>query len=359
MTTTTGTRPLDDRQLGKLAVRDRVSALSHLHDLHGGVRIGLELMGISHGPVPQEQVEIADAIRHRMIGDLSDCETFLGDAEMCQLLNAAAPSYPSTRMFLTDIPAPTGLAWFADPITDPTTSPATGPGAADRRTGGDEDDYPLRAVSWSMIPLSDPADWDYEWKTPAIRAEGRFAVTLTAFTDTRNIPNPDGVPAARLPRIYPTSSVLWEVDAEDGGSFWGGSNHELAQTARAPYVKTIMAYWAIMRQRLTQQITTVVKPHPRDVANATRGRRREISGDVHVIRMRPRTRRYRYTEYQRSGNRPDWQVQWFVRPHWRSVRHAGGEIKPVLIASYLKGPEGKPLIGGERVLLPPKPSDAV
>jgi hypothetical protein len=42
--------------------------------------------------------------------------------------------------------------------------------------------------------------------------------------------------------------------------------------------------------------------------------------------------------------------QWIVRGHWRQQWYPAREVhRPVWIAPHIKGPEGAPLIGGEKV----------
>jgi hypothetical protein len=359
----TATQADQDRRLGNRCVRDRVSALRHLHHKARGLQVGLEHMGITSGPVTQEQIEFADAIREKMFEQLADCETFIGDAQICQILNASADSYPTAHVYLTDVLAPTGLVYFVNPIADPDIR-----ATAEPRPPGADINCPIRAMSWSLLGLreSGPDQTDLptgrversEWEREVIHAKGKFVLVITAYTDIGNIPNPDGVPRSKLPTIYPHSSVLWELDADDGGNMWGGTEAELARLGRAPYVKILMAYWAIMRQRLTQATRTVVRPHPREVPYK-QGRPVDLNLAVHVVRLRPRTR-YKYTEHDGANyNRPHWRVQWWVRSHWRRrVDHRTGETKPALmILSYRKGPDDKPMIGAERIYLPPKGLD--
>lgn len=361
------TRAQADLALGKRTVRDRTSALACLHHQSKGLQVGLEHMGIHQGPVTDEQIRMADDIRWKMIEQLSHCETFIADQDVCHLLNTAGTAYPAAHMFLTDILAPTGMVYFQDPIDDP-----------DDRPYEVDVDYPLRAMTWSLMALRDPAvdpvhsrgqgiygsaiekaaNDRADWEREVIRAQGRFAIVITAYTDTKNIPNPDRVPASKMPTIYPIASVLWEVDAADGGQFWG-SDEEQAQLGRAPYVKILMAYWAIMRQKLTQATLTVIKPHPRDITYS-KGRTVNFNPDVHVVRMKPNKTRHKYIEHGGANyNRPNWAVQWWVRAHWRrQIDKNTGETKPaLLINSYLKGPPDKPMIGSERVYLPPSPKD--
>src|SRR5688572_11819482 len=101
-----------DLALAKRCVRDRVSVLRHLHHPAKGLQVGLEHMGFTTGPVSQDQLAEADAVRWTMIGQLSDCETFAGDEQVCALLNANGSSYPTAHMYLTDILAPTGMVYF-------------------------------------------------------------------------------------------------------------------------------------------------------------------------------------------------------------------------------------------------------
>jgi hypothetical protein len=47
----------------------------------------------------------------------------------------------------------------------------------------------------------------------------------------------------------------------------------------------------------------------------------------------------------------DYHHQWVVRGHWRNQPYkTQGIVRPIWIAPHSKGPEGAPLLGGERVL---------
>jgi hypothetical protein len=50
-----------------------------------------------------------------------------------------------------------------------------------------------------------------------------------------------------------------------------------------------------------------------------------------------------------DGDR-EYHHQWIVRGHWRQQWHPKRQVhRPVWIAPHIKGPEGAPLIGGEKV----------
>jgi hypothetical protein len=46
----------------------------------------------------------------------------------------------------------------------------------------------------------------------------------------------------------------------------------------------------------------------------------------------------------------DYQHQWVVRGHWRQQWYPSRNVhRPIWITPHIKGPEGAPLLGGERV----------
>jgi hypothetical protein len=52
----------------------------------------------------------------------------------------------------------------------------------------------------------------------------------------------------------------------------------------------------------------------------------------------------------RGDGAREYQHQWIVRGHWRQQWYPKRQVhRPVWIAPHIKGPEGAPMIGGEKV----------
>jgi hypothetical protein len=335
------------------AMRCRLSVLANLDRPDRGKRLALELMDVPEMLANPNHLLNAELIRQQLLAMLGQAETFIAPPEMCGMLNAVkedgtsvAMSYPGETLRVRDIISPNGMIYFTDPIADPT---------------GQHDLHPIRAMSWSVATGDDPA---IRFLDPP---PGAMMLTLIGYCDTRILPSrihldkPMGpLELQENPRIYPVSPVVWQVGVKGGGLFWEEEGEEVqaqARTLRLPYIKTLLAWWAIMRQRLTEMHEPVVRSHPKELQRALR-RRPTLNTDLHVIRLRPR-RRYKYTEHGGANyNKIDWRSAWTVRSHWREdwrARQRGEEDQYTLVPSHVKGPWDKEVRGVERAFLPPLP----
>jgi hypothetical protein len=107
------------------------------------------------------------------------------------------------------------------------------------------------------------------------------------------------------------------------------------------YVSQDMTAWLLM-----QQPVTTVADATFDRAERRRlARQRLDDRPVRVINLR---RRAASTIAGQSDR--EYHHQWIVRGHWRDQWYASrGVHRPVWIAPHVKGPEGAPMLGGEKV----------
>lgn len=99
---------------------------------------------------------------------------------------------------------------------------------------------------------------------------------------------------------------------------------------------------------------SIVEAEPRKIDRASRRRFQKLKmnaaaeHDVRVVTLRRRYQRQDHDDADREH--VEWSCQWIVRGHWRQQwyprlqRHQAKYVMP-----YVKGPEDKPLKGGERV----------
>lgn len=106
-------------------------------------------------------------------------------------------------------------------------------------------------------------------------------------------------------------------------------------------VRTVRSVWLLMQQPLA----SVTEATP-DRASAKRIRRAGLEpAPVRVIELR----RPKGSGARSDGTR-DFIHQWIVRGHWRQQWYPARQVhRPVWIAPHIKGPEGAPMIGGEKV----------
>ncbi|WP_158827763.1 hypothetical protein [Streptomyces sp. NRRL S-118] len=106
-------------------------------------------------------------------------------------------------------------------------------------------------------------------------------------------------------------------------------------------VTTLRAAWLLMVQPLAD--CSEVPP-----SRAIRKRLRRINNEPASVRLID-LRRPKIGNAHGSGNR-DYHYQWIVRGHWRQQWYPVRQVhRPVWIAPHVKGPEGAPLLGGEKV----------
>ena len=307
-----------DRFLANKAAENRQELINYFHRPEG-LNTVLELMHLLGTEITREQYTTANAIQRRMAEDLEEAELFISTDELTDLLSEMAPSYPAMVMHPSDIFTPTGLIYFAEPIT-----------VANAK---------VRAVGWSTTDMSEHPSY----------GKDSYVMCVIPYIDAcshSNIP-------PRRPRLYPVSSVLWRVGRVDGG------HAELATNMSdftVPCVKLLLTFWAILRERLTiaETIRTKVPTKLRKVA--AKNQIQMPAEGVRIIRLR---RSPQISAMPSSGQRTvERHHSWVVRGFWRNQYYPStNEHKPKLILSHFRGPRDKPLLGKDRIFLPPKPID--
>lgn len=230
------------------------------------------------------------------------------DQAFSALVNAAAPSMPNAPLAEHDLPDPYGVMLFSEPLPDP------------RYNGA-----PVRYMAvWLPYQIESGGG-------------GMMTVWFANGADTAQQAGWDPQVLATYPAYAPAL-----VTCSDFGTVF--RDEELAADAprEAALIRYLLATWNLQRQRLTT--TRIVRP------DRASGRRLDRSGDltdraVRVINLR--------IPDPSEGDRPsdrEFRHQWIVRGHWRQQWYPSiDDHRPVWIAPHIKGPEGAPLLGGEKV----------
>lgn len=141
----------------------------------------------------------------------------------------------------------------------------------------------------------------------------------------------------KLQPAYVLVDVITLLFAPEGSElqFWAMTDEQVV------YLRSFLATCHLMRQQLAE--TDVTEP-PRAIR-----RRHERAGlqppEIRVIRLRRSQRRETTGESRR-----DWRHRWVVRGFWRNQWYPSIQShRPKWIESYVKGPKGAPLLGGEKV----------
>jgi len=245
-------------------------------------------------------------------------------------LQAATPSLEDLDISEHDLPANMGLVSFAQPIRVDRNYGQTTPISGALWFRWQSSNLDIVTVCW----LTDRYSPDFVWflgadGTPANPTFGHGCRRVTA-EDWYNaedfrlaIHGMDNLPVGELD---PSATIT------DEGSLVGGMRSDRA---------VLKAIWLLMSQSLAEVETVKVGPPPQRRRGPALPR-----PEVRVIKLR--------RPAGASGGAADgreWQHRWMVRGHWRMQPWGPNRerVRPVWIAPHLKGPEGKPMLGGEKV----------
>lgn len=143
---------------------------------------------------------------------------------------------------------------------------------------------------------------------------------------------------AMLGRLIAYPETLFTLDTEiDYERAWDGERLGQDDT-----LAILLTTWLLMQQQLAD-VSEV------DPDRATRKRLRRIgqeSAPIRVIELR----RPKHTSSEPGESGRNYTHRWITRGHWRQQWYPARQVhRPVWIAPHVKGPEGAPMIGGEKV----------
>lgn len=247
-------------------------------------------------------------------------ELFHVNDQMTHLAKAASESLPEFQIQRDDLPAPNGFIAFAEPLATVDFGEPAVPSS-------------IRAACWSMYTLRGVT---YLWIKFYSDRESWLPATAKAV----------GMSDREL--TY-NRRILSQLTPMLGGDCLGpmgsGSPGKPINATELGFryaAKVIRAAWLLMQQPLAS--TADVHPDRASCKRLTRAGHEPAS--VRVIELR-RTQR---TTSAHSETGREYHHQWIVRGHWRQHWYPKRQVhRPVWIAPHIKGPEGAPLIGGEKV----------
>ncbi|MFD4547277.1 hypothetical protein [Streptomyces sp. NPDC058466] len=236
----------------------------------------------------------ASVLASHAVQGARDGEMYHVSSDMTELAMSAAGSLPEFEVSPEDFPSPVGLMLLG------------GPGL----TAAGE----LAAVQGLVWFCGAHSAWFYP-----VRA------TAEVFTDRKHR-------AQMLGRVGKLIT-LGDAAACQYGRTLPSSNTTFA-------LQVFRTAWLLMQQTLA--LATDVEPD-----RATRKRLRRAGYEPKPIRVIE----LRRPAHSGSGDGSrEFHHQWIVRGHWRQQWYPAREVhRPVWIAPHIKGPEGAPLIGGEKV----------
>lgn len=254
---------------------------------------------------------------------LAQSELFWVSGEMTELCVSAARSMPDWSLSPEDLPTPYGLIYFE--------------GLSDLR------EFPTTAIAWGRCPAEAA---DFLLKGPGI--------WLSCYVSKEWIAAKEELNTASLrmplpPLLYDGESLAAYGTREDGDvSYTTTDGEDLvslddnALINRASSLVVLKTAWLLMQQELAE--VTPVEPD-----RATRKRLKRM-GKPDPTRTRIIRLRRQSSSASTSSEDREYHHRWIVRGHWRQHWFPKRQVhRPVWIAPHVKGPEGAPLIGGEKV----------
>ncbi len=225
---------------------------------------------------------------------------------MYKLAQAAAKSLPEFTLLPEDVPSDFGFAYLA-------------PGS--HATGGSL--CPIAAVEWWAVGRGVRLNFYCDTETMISHMTARGKCT----------PEQANYQRSTMGRLSP-------MQAEALINF-GFEPLDHVAIADEQFIRTIRAMWLLMQQPLAD--ATEVQPDRAARKRLARAGREPAT--VRVVELR----RPKGSSEPGHTDR-EYHHQWIVRGHWRQQWHPKRQVhRPVWIAPHIKGPEGAPLIGGEKV----------
>ncbi len=246
------------------------------------------------------------------------------DAHMTELAMTAAESLPEFTLMPEDLPSPHGLMVFEKPVYTYTQD--------GRQTH-------LNAVAWGPFNFEKfphGGTWVSWYSDRETNLEADANAGSLGHNEKRLMRA--ALPALSYDQeeVYPFSpSPLPALTTR------GKEAQPFSLDGRYRTSELLRVAWLLMQQPLAE-ITEV------DPDRAARKRLRRAGREPAMVRVIGLRRPKPSGDHGHSDR--EYHHQWIVRGHWRNHWHPKRQVhRPVWIAPHIKGPEGAPLIGGEKV----------
>lgn len=257
-------------------------------------------------PVGGTAQQIAAAETKRLAGDL-----FFVGADMVELAQHAAGSLPEFTLAPEDLPSKSGFIVFETPI---------GTVKQDLIEAQVPKEYSIGAAAWGHFSTGhgNTAAWVSWYSDQRALAEPMAGWPTRYVFDHENIV-PFGVGHVRF------------VDPFHGEVLDG-----------VPHLLDVLRVaWLLMQQPIAADERV-------ETYRAARKRLERAGHEPAAVRV-IRLRRARHAVGAGESER-EYRHTWIVRGHWRQQWYPARQVhRPVWIAPHVKGPEGAPLLGGEKV----------
>jgi hypothetical protein len=232
---------------------------------------------------------------------LDTSDAFFVEPDICALVAGASESLPDTTLRQEDVPTQLGWLYFDRPLRIPVDAQ----GQTDLRAMDPADDLtevPLAAIAWDRYDQG---------------------IILFFFADLRY--------RNRLPGLC----IIWVCSMAFGQTWrrW----EDQPDSSFNLMLRALLTFFRFSAQHI---LTTTARQVGR-AAQRRLARENPVVPPVHLVILRRKA--YRAIN-EETGHTVEWSCQWLVRGHWRQQFFpSDGSNRPIWIAPYLKGPEGKPI----------------
>lgn len=270
--------------------------------------------------------EAADVLAFEEAERLNAADLYFVSKDMTRLAIAAAESLPVFNLMPEDMPAGWGLVYFDAPVANPVRLDDHGGVAT-----------PIVAATWGPSPNWAPASkrgiwvtWYSDRNAVLAQLEGRIRGSSMAYLrqTTARIQTDDDF---QVPFSADAQQILRDGQPIDFSQAQG----------LARWFAVLKAMWLLM----AQPMATVQEV---EYDRTTRRRIARLGKEPPPVRVVS----LRRSPSDRGDGESDreYHHQWIVKGHWRQQWYPSrGVHRPAWIAPHIKGPEGAPLIGGEKV----------
>jgi hypothetical protein len=253
---------------------------------------------------------------------IEKAELFWVSREMTELCVAAARTMPAWSLQPDDLIAPAGMIYFED--------------LPSFRAG-----IPTTAMTWNRCPA-----------TIASRVLKGSGVWLSSYAE-RGWLTQRGIDSSSLrlpmPRlVYNGESIASYGQHETGDvAYTADDQGEIVETDSETLIRSggALAVFKTACLLMRQELAAASVIEPNRASRKRIQRMQQEAKPVRVIRLRHASNSTGASESDR-----EYHHQWIVRGHWRQQWYPSRQVhRPVWIAPHVKGPEGAPLLGGEKV----------
>jgi hypothetical protein len=267
------------------------------------------------------------------LGRLKLAELFFVSSDMVRLAKAAERSLPAYSLMPEDLPTESGFIFFERSIST---------------MEYEQNTSPIRAASWGPMWEDRPRSWVHGgvWITWYADLSQVIASGMERGTIDRHLEEAARLKMAALGRLSVDneSPIPFSPDPLDVCDPVTGKEtpySERGEDTLFPLIGILKTVWLLMGQTLT----TVS-----DARYDRASRRRLLRQQEDLTRVRVVALRKMVGDGSAAASDREYQHQWIVRGHWRQQWYPGRSVhRPMWIAPHIKGPDGAPLLGGEKV----------